>query len=304
MSSMNSLLSFARCGAKENGSSVFCRGAVSNRNDIMSKEIFNPSSPPESPLEGVTISHEESQYGWNIFHVTPHDVPPQQRVFYFHGGAFVMHMLERHWDFIGAMAKETNSEVIVPAYPLIPYGGNVATVPAQVAELVAHSTEASPSTPLTLMGDSAGGNLAIVATMINRDYRQLLPHKNILISPWLDLALPDADLEGIDAPNMNIGNLRGDAEMWRGAWPLDHPYVSPVRDTLHNLGKIAIFCGTADVLNPGCRRFVEKAWEAPGTQVDYYEYPNARHSHALGTTAAGAHARALIYSYIQEEMNG
>jgi acetyl esterase/lipase len=263
----------------------------------MSKEIFNPSSPPETLPDDVAISIETTQQGWNIFRLWSRDAPPRQHVLYFHGGAFVWHMLDRHWNFVSTMARETNSEIVLPAYPLAPFG-RAATVLPHIAELTATAIETADS-PVFFMGDSAGGNLAIVATMINRDQGRPLPTGNVLISPWLDLTLPDTDLEGINAPNMSVDNLRKDAHTWRGELSIDHPYVSPVKGALHQLGRIAMFCGTVDVLNPGCRRFAEKAAQSPNTSMQYYEYPGSGHSHTLGTTAAGAHARALVFEYIQ-----
>lgn len=272
----------------------------------MPEIILNPSKPPEFLHNNNHVSIAQSTEGWDIFRIAPkEDVPAaaQKRLVYIHGGAFVWHMIDLQWKFIDSIVSQTGAEVIIPAYPLAPYPeaserqGSALTVVPKMAEFL-HTTIAESNSPTILMGDSAGGNIAVAALMANRDKGVRQPDRTVLLSPWLDLALPAEEVGHIAAPGMFVDLLQRDAEAWRGNLPIENPLASPVHGQLHDLGKIAVFCGTADVVYPGCQRFVDKATGANGTVVEYHQYADEAHNNLISGTDIGLHARADVYDFI------
>jgi len=255
----------------------------------------NPTSPPESIKHAVDTAVYKNSSGWNVFRITPREVAePEQHIFYVHGGAFVHHMLEQHWKAMASIAVASGAAVTVPAYPLAAEG-TAEVVPYGMANMLENFMDDVGADRTFLVGDSAGGNIALTTATLLRDRRASLPARTILIAPWLDLELADVTA---DVPGMNLDRLRQDARIWRGDLAFTDPLVSPINAALHGLGKVTVFCGTDDLLNPGCWRLGELASEQPGTAFELYESLGAGHSHVLSDTAAGAQARTMICDLI------
>ncbi len=265
--------------------------------------MLNPTKPPERWGAGLDVSSRESAEGWNVFRVAPAEYAARQRIVYVHGGAFVWHMIDAHWNFIHDMAAKTQAEIIIPAYPLAACPAaperraTASTVLPKMAELLDTLTSEHDG-PTIVMGDSAGGNIAASSLIRNRDEQKRLPDHTVLISPWLDLSLRPEEMANINAPGMSTELLSRDAEAWRGTLPIEDHQVSPVNGSLQGMGRIAVFCGTADVVYPGCQRFVDKAAAAEGTEVQYYLDAGEPHSHLITGTAAGLQARSELYDII------
>src|SRR5687768_12730341 len=156
--------------------------------------MLNPTKPPQGWGAGLDVSSCKSAEGWNIFCVASAEYEAKQRIVYIHGGAFVWHMIDVHWNFIQSMAANTQAEIIIPAYPLAACPAaperraTASTVLPKMAELLDTLTNEHDK-PTILIGDSAGGNIAVASLMRNRDEQKRLPDHTVLISPWLDLSL-------------------------------------------------------------------------------------------------------------------
>ena len=102
---------------------------------------------------------------------------------YLHGGAFVNGIQPQHWSLIAHLADTTGREVHVARYPLAP-GHDVGDA---LAFLEALHERLAGQAPLHVLGDSAGGNLALVLA-------QAHPHDGTLagltlIAPWVDVGM-------------------------------------------------------------------------------------------------------------------
>ena len=256
----------------------------------------NSTSPPESIKHAVDATSSVSNNGWNMFRITPRGIPaPERHIFYIHGGAFVHHMLEGHWKALSKMVVASGAAATIPAYPL-GAEGTAKRVPGEMTQLVEEFIRDVGSNNAFLMGDSAGGNIALTATTLLRDRGVPLPARTIVISPWLDLEFKG---NAAGAPGAKFERLQRDAEIWRADLEFSDPLVSPLNAALHDLGKVAIFCGTEDFVSPGCWQFGEAAAGQPGTDLEFYESPGARHSHVLSDNPAGTGAQAIIIDMIQ-----
>ena len=105
--------------------------------------------------------------------------PPGPAVVFFHGGGFVIGDLDTHASFCAETSRQLDLPVIAVDYRLAPE----AKWPAAPddAEAAARWVAGSPAelgravTGLVLMGDSAGGNLTIVAALDLRDRPAAVP---------------------------------------------------------------------------------------------------------------------------------
>ncbi|MEU5884596.1 alpha/beta hydrolase [Spirillospora sp. NPDC047279] len=242
-----------------------------------------PPAPPPKSLNSSLISHD-----WTVHRIRPAaPAPAQATVLYLHGGAYIGEIVRPHWNLI-AQLTEAPAEVIVPLYPLAPYG-RAASVVAATAELI------TATAPTVLMGDSAGGGLALAAALRLRDQGADLPSRVVLISPWLDVTmtapLQDA-IEPVD-PMLARPGLAEAGRLWAADLDVRHPDVSPLHGSFEGLPPTTVHCGTRDLLLTDSRTFTKAATKA-GVQVDYHEAPGQPHVYPLMPTPEGRAARRSI----------
>lgn len=107
---------------------------------------------------------------------------------FFHGGGWVVGNIDSYTSVCSNMAKQTGCIVISVDYRLAPEH----PFPAAPEDCYAVTREIFKEAKamfdveekdITLIGDSAGGNLAAVVSLMARDRGEFLPHKQILIYP-------------------------------------------------------------------------------------------------------------------------
>lgn len=160
-------------------------------------EHESAASDEGSPvLEGVTrVFHELG--GVPTIMLEPLSSRPDRTVLYFHGGGYVSGSPpDRYLPLAAAVALAANARVHVADYRLAPE----ARFPSAFDDclcaydwLVARS-DVDPQT-LAVLGDSAGGNLAVAVTAAVRDHGLPLPACVAVISPLADLTLSGSSIE-------------------------------------------------------------------------------------------------------------
>jgi epsilon-lactone hydrolase len=99
---------------------------------------------------------------------------------------------------------------------------------------------------VSIMGDSAGGGLALaVAQQFGRSASTAL-RRLILIAPWLDITLDEAAWDA-DVPRdamLDRPGLREAGRLYRGELSETDPRVSPLNGDLSQLPPISLFTGT------------------------------------------------------------
>ena len=93
-----------------------------------------------------------------------------------------------HWDFIKKIVEDTNATVIVPDYPLAPKY-TYKEVFNMMEPLYKEIVSKVDMEKFIVMGDSAGGGLALALEEKLSQEEIEMPEKTILISPWLDTRL-------------------------------------------------------------------------------------------------------------------
>ena len=129
------------------------------------------------------------------------------------------------------------------------------------------------STNVVVVGDSAGGGLALALAHRSRDVGLPPPGALVLYFPWLDVGVTGADqprLETID-PALSIDQLREAGRLWSGGDPAD-PRASPLFADHDELPPTLVLVGTKDLLLSDARRF---AGRHPSAIVR--EYPGMFH---------------------------
>ncbi|WP_200174704.1 alpha/beta hydrolase fold domain-containing protein [Tomitella cavernea] len=212
-------------------------------------------------------------------------------VLYLHGGAYVNEIAPQHWTLVGMLAR-AGAAVHVPLYGLAPqhtFTEAYAMLDALYADLAVDASE------LTIMGDSAGGGLALGFAQTLRDSARPLPRALTLIAPWLDIACRNPEIDAIEVYDPWLGKAgalvagRG----WAGGADPDDPRLSPVLGSMAGLPPIDAYYGTFDITYADAPALARKCRDAE-TPLDLQVAAGACHVHPLVPTRAGRAARRRI----------
>lgn len=219
--------------------------------------------------------------GWPVWTVRPRgggdDAP---HVLYLHGGGYVHPLSWTHWRLVERVATGLGAVVHVPCYPLAPEHTNAdAWGPLDAAYGHACAAAyASTSGRLVLMGDSAGGGLALALAQRARTAGRRAADALVLLAPWVDVGMTNPDAAALHARDISLrcGPLAEAGRAWAGDLPVTDPLISPLHADLAGLPPLTVQQGGCDVLAPDVRRFVAKA-RAAGVPVEMLEAPDAYH---------------------------
>lgn len=252
-----------------------------------------PALPP-APGPQLLLRRRELA-GHPIYTLAPaHPVRVPRPVLYLHGGAYVRPIAPQHWGFLYALVRASGCEVTVPLYPLAPESTcpeTLAWVHAVHADLARqHAPEA-----LTLMGDSAGGGLALSLAQALRDAGQPAAAQLVLITPWVDVAVshPLAMDTARRDPMLGLEGVREAGRLYAGRLALDHPSVSPAFADPAGLPPMILFVATRDVLAHDALAYAERARQA-GVALDLYRGEGLVHVWPLLPVPEAQAARQVI----------
>lgn len=197
-------------------------------------------------------------------------------ILFLHGGAYIGGITNRHWSFLFRLVEDAKMKIIVPDYPLAikhTYKDVYAFL-----DKVCDAFELSEKT--IIMGDSAGGALALALSQKITNDRNKKAKKLILISPWLDISLKN---EAIDAkvkedPKLKKSVLNFAAERYSNKEDMDNFLLSPINVDISKLHNVVIFTGTSDLLNPDVHVFEKRFEEANNFELKIYERKSATHN--------------------------
>lgn len=238
--------------------------------------------------------------GTPVYTAAPEGHAPGRHLLYLHGGAYTYEISPLHWRLVRKLALGVPAQVEVPIYPLAPLATASATVPA-MTELLAELVENGAPDRVTLMGDSAGGGMALAVAQQLRDRTGLQPGRIVLISPWLDLTVSEPEQREIERRDEMLSRpgLAESGRLYAGDLDVRDPLVSPLFGELVGLAPIHVFTGTDDVLNPDARRLAHTMAEN-GQEIHLHEAEGMQHCYALlPLIAEGKAARKTIIGTMQ-----
>ncbi len=248
----------------------------------------HPSGSPR--VAGEPASHGTASHG------TP--AADRPALLFLHGGGYVNEMLSAHWIVAATLCAELKRQVIVPIYPLAPLGNATDNYQRMLA---LYRRECEQVGPPDVIGDSAGGGMALALLLQVVQAGLPLPERCVLHSPWLDLtcAHPDvlarAKLDVMLSPTM----LKSASRLWAGDLPLEDPRVSPLFGDLAALAstRFLVLTGTHDILNADSRAFRDRAHEL-GLHVVFVEDEEQPHVFAFLPTPQGRAAKRRIETFL------
>lgn len=255
--------------------------------------------PPARLARRLDIA-ETTVGGFPFYEVKPVTGAGDRHVLYLHGGAYCFEMTRFHWSLVAEMAERLGARVSVPIYPLAPEH-DVHAIIANGMAAYRHAVEAAGSGRLVLMGDSAGGNMAVVLTMTAAIEGLPLPSRLALISPGLDMTLQNPEVYEVERRDPWLGIAGGLEAIRLYAAGLERTdwRISPINGDLAVLPKTLILAGTRDILTPDTVRFADRAAEA-GAEVELVVEPGMFHAWPLIGIPEARRARDRIVAFVEE----
>lgn len=212
-------------------------------------------------------------------------------ILYLHGGSYMAELKQEHWLFFEGLLQDTNATLVVPDYPLTPKY-NYKDVFTMMEPCYEKILENEQDKTWIVMGDSAGGGLALALLEKMGEKGRKMPDALFLLSPWLDTSMENQKIDEVQSkdPMLSKPALKLAGEQYgRDIKEEDTYLVDPLYGPLQNLCPIVVFTGTADILNPDVAILEQRCKEA-GTQITVKEYENAIHDF-------------ILYSFVKEDVD-
>lgn len=259
-------------------------------------EDHQPLASMRSRLDITTRSVE----GFPVYEIAPR-TGERRRILYLHGGAFVFQITSYHWGLIAEMADRLGFGITVPIYPIAPEHDFHAMF-GMVGEVYRQMLDETEAGDITFMGDSAGGNMAVVLTMMAAEDALPLPSRHVLISPGLDMSLSNPEVFEAERNDPWLG-ISGGLEairMYSAGFARSDWHISPLYGDLSVLPKTLLLTGSHDLLSPDNLIFAEKA-RAAGVEVDVVYEEGMFHVWPLIDMPEARRARDSIVTFLSGE---
>lgn len=212
--------------------------------------------------------------------VSPHKDKKKTVILFIHGGAYVKEMNTFYWEVIAKLVDELSATIYIPIYPLAPEHTYCETM-KMLPKLYQKILEKYANNRITIMGDSAGGQIGLSFCQQLNIMELLQPKELILISPILEM-FPNFEhlkkMKIIEKKDCMLSTrlFYSGIKWWtKNASETDY-LINPMRGDMKGLPTIVIFSGTNDILNTQVQMFIEKVREVGGKLI-YIKGENMMH---------------------------
>ena len=209
---------------------------------------------------------------------TPAAVAPRRTLLYLHGGAFIAGTPRAFRPLAGWIAAHSRARLLTLDYRLAPEHPFPAALDDCVGAVRALYALGVDPQALGIVGDSAGGALALATMLALREAGEPMPAAAALISPLTDLAGTGESLR-TNAETESLLSMRHAGQlsrMYAGQTALEHPLVSPLYAELRGLSSLLIHASDSEILFDDSRRLAEKG-RAAGIAVEFTVWHDQMH---------------------------
>lgn len=254
--------------------------------------------PPRRLAARLDVTRREPADGWGLptFEVRTPGAESPRTVLYLHGGGYVSGLDRFHWRYAARLARRLGVRVILPDYPLTPTHTWRDSLPALTGLFERLAIESPHG--VVLMGDSAGGGLALALAQQVAARPGPQPTHLVTFAPWVDLTgeTPGTHEAAREDPWLTLSKLKLYGSWW-GAGDPQAPEGSPLFGELSRLPPTMVLCGTRDLLAPQSRALVERL-SAAGVPVRYVEEPGLLHVYPLLPVPEAGRAFAQVAAFL------
>ncbi len=206
----------------------------------------------------------------------------RRAILFIHGGGFYSGSIRSHSLLAGSLAKAASSDVLLIDYRRTPEYG----YPAQVNDALSayrYLLDSGYSNGnIIVMGDGAGGNLALETVLRQMRSRQPLPAAVVALSPITDLAVSGASVTSNAAndPVLDKTALEALRKAYLGNNSATDPDISPLYADLSGFPPLLLQVGSGELLLDDTLRLADKA-RKDGVDVTAQVWPGMPHQWQL-----------------------
>lgn len=212
---------------------------------------------------------------------------------FFHGGGWVTDSVENYDRVCSQMVQSTGQIVVSVEYRLAPeYPFPTGLMDCYTAAKALYTNRFILNTEpekITIVGDSAGGNLAAAVSLMARDKGEFMPNRQILIYPALNNCYTEESpyrsvKENGEDYLLTAVKMENYISLYqRSPEDRDNPYFSPLQEkNLKDLPDTLILTAEFDPLRDEGEEYARRLQEA-GNNVELHRIPGALHGFfALG----------------------
>lgn len=259
------------------------------------------------PPEGYTLEKFEVA-GVPVEHLIPTKKTTDRVVFHVHGGGYVIAYNDAYREASIAYSQMMGgAEVFSVDYRTAPTDTYPAALEDAIKVYEWVLEQGYNNDNMVIIGDSAGGNLALVTTLYLKDHSMPLPKGVIAISPWGRLTNTAESYRTNGGKDCILGKdgiaiaNQADKPDYLGNYDYKEPYISPVYADFKGFPNLLIQGGSHEILLDDMTEIARKAQEA-GVNVKFTIYPGMSHDFQLflPTLSESQEAWAEMGQFVEE----
>lgn len=199
-------------------------------------------------------------------------------ILYFHGGGYHIGSPVTHRRLVYNISRVAKARALSVDYRMAPEHPFPAPVEDAMSAYMWLLEKNYRPSEIVVMGDSAGGGLAMALLLALKEKKMQLPAAAVLMSPWVDLKATGDTLfsKAKEDPWLSASALRS----WASSYLQDHSpenqLASPLYGDLSGLPPVLIHVGTSEILLDDSRRFHQKLKEH-NVEVELKTWPEMIH---------------------------
>lgn len=216
---------------------------------------------------GVAVSEQDAG-GVPALWVSTRGIEHERIILHFHGGGFTTRSPNIHGRLVARICRGLGASGLMPDYRLAPEHPFPAAVEDCFTVYQWLLSRGQPARNVVVMGDSAGGGLALATLARAVEEGVSMPGCAVLLSPATDLTFSRASMgsnEDAD-PLVFMEGLKQVRDIYLNGADPTHPHVSPLFGTFKGLSPLLFQVGSTEMLLDDSVCAAEKALEA-GVQV-------------------------------------
>lgn len=226
-------------------------------------------------------------------------------IIYLHGGCYIYGNINNYCTIPVQISNTTGLKVLSVNYSLAPENPFPKAI-EDVQNIYEYLIEEGyASDQIVIVGDSAGGGLALATVIKLRDLKVDLPAALGLFSPWVDLTLKGDTIETLkDFDNvLSKRQLEGAAKIYAEKQELTNPLISPVFADLKNCPPMMILAGGREILLSDSINLARRA-NLDNTTVNFIVWDKLDHVFAVDSTLPESkEAIEILGKFLLEKMN-
>jgi epsilon-lactone hydrolase len=229
--------------------------------DIAEQRVLLHQLLTSEPLPDDVVVTPDTLGGVPVLSVEIAGQRQEGTILYFHGGGYAMGSAQASVGLASDLGRRSHMRVVTVDYRLAlehPFPAAPDDAIAAYRELLAREGD---SARIAIAGESAGGNLAVVALLRIRDAALPQPFAAVVMSPWTDLAgtgLSSTTKADVD-PALTASGLLTRARDYLGDLDPASPTASPIYADLTGLPPLLIQVGSNEILLDDATRLATRA---------------------------------------------